>query len=50
MSESKKQRDRVILSIKRCIESQFSDFDWDELAYVTGGQANTPTPTLYHKI
>jgi hypothetical protein len=39
MSESKKQRDRVILSIKRCIESKFSEFDWDELAYITGGQA-----------
>ncbi|MEP0855854.1 abortive infection family protein [Trichocoleus sp. DQ-U1] len=38
MSGSTKQKDRIVLSIKRCIESEFLESDWDELAYLTNGK------------
>ncbi len=30
--------DKMILPIKRCIERAFTKANWDELAYITGGQ------------
>ncbi|MBD1898863.1 abortive infection family protein [Trichocoleus sp. DQ-A3] len=38
MSKSTKQKDRIVLSIKRCIESKFLESDWTELAYLTNGK------------
>ncbi|MGB5055363.1 MAG: abortive infection family protein [Nitrospirales bacterium] len=35
----KKLRDKLVLNIKRCIEVQFSESDWDELAYLTNGKS-----------
>jgi len=30
-----RQRDKLVLAIKRCIESKFTESDWNELAYLT---------------
>jgi len=33
-----KERDKLTIAIKRCIESTFSSSHWDELAYLTGAK------------
>ncbi len=35
--ESRK-RDKFVLAIKRCIENTFSESEWEELGYLTGGK------------
>ncbi len=32
-----KQRNKLVLAIKRCIAAKFTSSDWDELAYITEG-------------
>ncbi|MGO8879110.1 MAG: hypothetical protein ACLPVO_01250 [Desulfomonilaceae bacterium] len=33
-----RKRDKFILAIKRCIENTFSESEWEELGYLTGGK------------
>ncbi|HEY3296819.1 MAG TPA: abortive infection family protein [bacterium] len=38
LQSGKKERDRLVLAIVRCIHATFSQSEWDELAYITHGQ------------
>jgi hypothetical protein len=33
-----RQRDRLVVAVKRCIEEKFSGSEWDELGYLTGSK------------